>query len=222
VRPAGVPCVGRFGATERLAVGSCPQPSAFRVRESERAKDRSGSRQRLDSAVGPFGADCPVLLGLVASRITRCASFARSARTHAASQKWRRAGARGREPCGARRCICALPATRTVLCGTGGGAWIEYHRRCPSRQGEPAGGDFWGGEQRRPGRGATAGRASPSDSRHVSERSERQFAQRVMPRSPGPSSTAKSARSGDRPSMSPRRVAPGATRSVCRGQSGHP
>jgi hypothetical protein len=95
------------------------------TRESERAKARAGSRPRLDSAVCACGADFPGLagragpcgpaarqartvprtvlvrarlLGLVARRVTRCAACGRSARTHAASQKWRRAARAATSP----------------------------------------------------------------------------------------------------------------------------
>ena len=62
----------------------CPHCSA-------RAKDRAGGRRRLASSVGAWGADSPVLLVLVARRITHCAHCARSVQTNAANQRLMRA-----------------------------------------------------------------------------------------------------------------------------------
>ena len=72
-----------------------PFDVCFRIRDQERAKARAGSRPRLDAAVCACGADFPVLLGLVARRITRCA---RVAQTDAASQQWRRAARAATSP----------------------------------------------------------------------------------------------------------------------------
>ncbi len=63
-------------------------------------------------------ADFAVLLGLVARRGTRCVRCAHCAQTAATSQTTKRAGARGHEPCAARRRTGAAPAARPRLCQT--------------------------------------------------------------------------------------------------------
>jgi hypothetical protein len=65
---------------------------------SARAKDRAGSRRRLDEAVGAFGTDSPALLGPMACRITHSARFARCVRTDAASQLLKRAARAAMSP----------------------------------------------------------------------------------------------------------------------------
>ncbi len=86
-----------------------------------------------------------------------------------------------------------------------GNQWWQGGRRHPVGSG---GGDFWGDEQRRLGVGARSAhpkltrRACLSVANEVSAASSRRDAE--------PSSTVESARSADRPSMSPRQAPPGA------------
>ena len=65
---------------------------------SARATARAGGRQRLASAVGACGTDSPVLLGLLACRITHSARFARCVQTNAASQLLKRAARAAKSP----------------------------------------------------------------------------------------------------------------------------
>ena len=88
-----------------------------------RAKARAGSRRRLASAVGACGTDSPVLLGLLACRITHSARFARCVQTDAASQLLKRAARATRSPAvrGASDARRRLPARAfaapVVACG---------------------------------------------------------------------------------------------------------
>ena len=90
---------------------------ALTVVASKRARLRAGGPVR--SAVGGrrCAPDSPALLGPAARGKTRCASCARSAQTIAASQFTKRAGARGRGPCAARRRPFAPGPARPQPCG---------------------------------------------------------------------------------------------------------
>jgi hypothetical protein len=86
--------------------------------DSVRASKAAGGRARpLRRQRSALRADCPAVLGPVARRRTRFASFARYARTTAASQITKRADARGHEPCAPRRCQFAPEPTYPQPCG---------------------------------------------------------------------------------------------------------
>jgi hypothetical protein len=156
------------------AAHGAQRPDASGAREFVRAKARAGSRPRLDAAVCACGADCPVLLGLVACRITHYARFARCVRTDAASQMGMRAARAATSPAvlGAAYARVRLPA-RSFAAPTVTLAASGKHCGACGDRGRPAGAICGSASSAVPGRGAHAVRASTSDSRILFERSER-------------------------------------------------
>ena len=151
----------------------CMMPTIDGLRMLARAKARAGSRRRLDEAVGAFGTDSPVLLGLLACRITHSARFARCVRTDAASQLLKRAARVAKSPAvlGASYARRRPPARSFAAPKVVGPSNTTTGSR--RDRGHPAGAISGSASSAAPGRGAHAVRASTSDSRILFERRER-------------------------------------------------
>jgi hypothetical protein len=115
-------------------------------------KAASGRARPLSRRRSARRADYPALLGPAARGKTRCASCARCAQTAAASQFTKRAGARGHEPCAARRRPFAPVPTRPQPCGQSCAAFEAHagHRRLQADASSPARGRQEGRSDRDP------------------------------------------------------------------------
>jgi hypothetical protein len=130
------------------ALEECVRAARHSGRQRRVRAGRSASLER-----SARSADSPAMLGLAACRITRYVRFAHCALTDAASQRWKRAARAAASPplLGAPEARCGLPERAFAAAPV---VFAARDHSIAARQAVPDGGDFCGGEKRRPEVGA--------------------------------------------------------------------